>query len=180
MSAAPGLTQPGFTVEYQGWPPPQDVPSTCLVLRPEQLSGWPGHRPFTHGAHCVWPGSGNSLTVSTPLWGGQSLPQPCAHSLLLPRISRPSLRQQVLAGPQPHHKHPLLAGGGPERTLLSPRGDREWSGLLRQPVAPCADLPEDECTTQIWYGLYRGHPLGVSEKGSPPALCRFVSGHNLS
>ena len=84
VSAAPGLTQPGFRVESQGQPPPQDVPSTCLVLRPEQSIGWPGHCPLTHGAHCVWPGSGNSLTVSVPQWGGRSLLQPCAHSLLLP------------------------------------------------------------------------------------------------
>ena len=100
VSAAPGLTQPGFTVEYRGWPLPQDVPSTCLVLRLEQSSGWPGHCPLTHGAHCVWPGSGNSL-ISAPPSGGWSLLQPCAHGLLLLRISRPSLRQQESAAPQP-------------------------------------------------------------------------------
>lgn len=68
VSAAPGVTQPGFMVESQGQPPPQNVPSTCLVLRPELSIGWLGHCPLAHGARCVWPGSGNSLMVSVLLW----------------------------------------------------------------------------------------------------------------
>lgn len=124
VSAAPGLTQPGFTVEYQGRPPPQDVPSTCLVLRPEQLSGWPGHRPFTHGAHCVWPGSGNSLMVSTPLWGRQSLPQPCAQSAPAPNLTAFSQTAGVGWPSAPSRTSPACWRGSREDTSQPTRGQR--------------------------------------------------------